>query len=135
MATVTFNGDTLWADTSNAGVGAVSYIDRPLENGDMSRAIPRGYGGYLKAGPRGPVLLPVGFIKQFSAQSGEATFRAALQVIIDARAIGTLTVTGHTAVTNCRLVSAEPQAPTSPFQVGSTTYQIQPWFLIFERMR
>ena len=133
MATVTFGGNTLWSDASNGGVGSVAFADRTLENLSISRPLPRAYGSFLKAGGRASVMLPVAFTKQFSAQSGEATFRAALEALMD-DTLRTLTVTGHGAISNCRLVSAQAE-PTRPFQVGATLYQLQDWFLIFERMR
>lgn len=133
MATVTFDSTDIWSDASNAGRGSVDFAERTLENYDISRPIPRGDGNYLKLGGRGGVQLGVAFTKQFSAQSDERTFRLVLEGLQDGR-IKTLTVTGHGSVANCRLVEARAN-PTRPMRVGSTTYQIQDWFLIFERMR
>lgn len=140
MATIVFAASattTLWDDnvSSGTGVDRVTFIDPPLENLDTSRPHPRGRGHSWKKGGRGSALLYVGFTKRFTAQTGEASFRSTLDGIIDDTALGTLTVTGRTAVANCRLWKAMPVGASRPMLAGGTTYHLQDWVLIFERMR
>lgn len=136
MATVTFGNVTLWSDdnTSGSGVGRVQFADRPLENLDVSRPHPRGRGASWKKGGRGSALLVVGMTKRYSAQTGEATFRAVLDAIMDYTELKTLTVTGRTAIGNCRLVMAECDS-LQPVLLGGSTQFLQNWQLVFERMR
>lgn len=140
MATIVFAASattTLWDDnvSSGTGVGRVEFVDRPLANLDTSRPHPRGRGHSWKKGGRGSALLYVGLTKRYTAQTGEASFRAALDTIIDDDVLGTLTVTGRTAVANCRLVEAQPVGASRPMLMGGTTYHLQDWVLLFERMR
>jgi len=137
MATITFvtasGTHTLWDDSSD-GIGGVDYLPAALQNGDMVVPMPRATGSILKEGPRPGVIFPVGFTKRFSNQAGEGTFLAALEVIRDARLVGTLTVTGHAAVSGCILYEIVPSRPTSPWREAGTTYQTQDWLLGFFRL-
>lgn len=136
MATVTFGNVTLWNDdnTSGSGVGRVDFADRPLDNLDVSRPHPRGRGANWKKGGRGSALLVLGMTKRYSSQTGEATFRAVLDAIMDYTELKTLTVTGRTAIGNCRLVAAACDS-MQPVLLGGSTVFLQNWQLVFERMR
>ena len=133
-ATVVYRGTTIWTDASNAGVGGVEDFAYPLlENLDLSKPLPRAFGGIVKLGGRGPRMFVVTFTKQYTNQAAEGTFAAVLDGLRDGLT-GTLAVTSHASVTNVRLV--EPVgSPTFPFHVAGTTYQCQRWTLIFEKVR
>ncbi len=137
MATITFataaGTSTIWDDSSN-GIGSVEYLPAALQNGDMVVPMPRATGSILKEGPRPGVTFPVTFAKLFSSQSAEGTFLAAMESIRDARLVGTLTVTGHAAVSGCVLSEIVANGPTRPFRSGGTTYQVQTWTLGFTRL-
>lgn len=133
MATVAYNGVTLWDDGS-LDIGQVSFLMGARERLIFERHPARADGNILKVLGRGSAPIVLGFTKRFSNQSGVLSYAATVDAF-DLDTIATLAVTGYGSVSNCALIDARPVVPAGPLMVSGTTYQKQDWLFIFSKLR